>query len=97
MKKCNSLTEVRDAIDLLDIKIVELIAERNSYIHQAASFKESVDEVKAPDRVDEVIQNVRGKALEHNLSPNLITDLYKLMINEMVDTEISEFRNAKDL
>lgn len=97
MKTCHSLQEVRDAIDELDEKIVELIAKRNSYIHQAAPFKESIEEVKAPDRVDEVIQNVRRKALANNLSPNLITDLYKLMINEMVDTEIAEFRNAKDL
>lgn len=95
--KCNSLEEVRGAIDILDSQIVELIAKRNSYIRQAASFKESIEEVKADDRIDDVIQTARSKALELNLSPNLIEDLYRLMIDEMVDTEIAEFRNAKDL
>jgi len=95
--KCNSLEEVRDAIDLLDTQIIELIAKRNSYIKQAAGFKESVEEVKAEDRIDDVVQRARTKALELNLSPNLVEDLFRMMIDEMVATEIAEFRNAKDL
>jgi len=95
--KCNSLEEVRAAIDLLDDQIVELIAKRNSYIKQAANFKNTVEEVKSENRIDHVIQKARVKALEYNLSPNLIEDLYRTMIDEMVDTEIAEFRNAKDL
>lgn len=94
IKQCSSLEEVREEIDKLDDQIVELIAKRNRYIHQAASFKESVEEVKAPERVDAVIQKVRSKALSLNLSPNLIAKLYKIMINEMVESEIAEFRNG---
>jgi len=97
MKECHSLQEVRDEIDKLDDQIVELIAKRNDYIKQAAKFKESVDEVKAPDRIDAVIQRLRRRALDLNLSPNLIADLYTKMIDEMVETEIAELRNAKDL
>ena len=69
IKQCSSLQEVRDEIDKLDDEIVELIAKRNRYIHQAAAFKESIDEVKAPERVDAVLQKVRHKALP-TLSPN---------------------------
>ena len=97
MKECHSLAEVREEIDKLDDQIVELIAERNHYIKQAARFKETIDEVKAPDRVDAVIQRLRRKALDLDLSPNLIADLYRMMIDEMVETEIAELRNAKDL
>ncbi len=97
MKTCNSLAEVREEIDKLDDQIVELIAKRNNYIKQAARFKESVEEVKAPERIDAVIQRLRHKALELDLSPNLIADLYTNMIDEMVETEIAELRNAKDL
>jgi isochorismate pyruvate lyase len=97
MKECHSLAEVREAIDQLDDRIVELIAKRNNYIKQAARFKETVEEVKAPERVDAVIQRMRRKALELDLSPNLIANLYKMMIDEMVEAEIAELRNAKDL
>ena len=95
--KCNSLEEVRSAIDLLDDQIVELIAKRNSYIKQAAGFKDTVEEVKSEERIDYVIQKARVKALEYNLSPNLVEELFRIMIDEMVESEIAEFRNAKDL
>jgi len=93
LKQCTSLNEVRQEVDKLDDQIVKLIGARNAYIHQAARFKESVEEVKAPDRIDDVIQRVRHKALELGVSPNLMTDLYTLMIDEMVESEIAEFRN----
>ncbi len=97
MKTCNTLEELRVEIDKLDDKIVELIAERNSYIHQAVKFKQSVEEVKAEDRVAEVIQRVRHKALELGMSPNMITDLYTKMIDDMVESEIAEFRDHGSL
>lgn len=93
MKECNSLEEVRNEVDKLDDQIVELIAARNAYIHQAVKFKQSVEEVKAEDRVKKVMERVRHKALALGLSPNLITDLYKKMIDAMVELEISEFRD----
>jgi len=93
MKECNTLDEVRAEVDQLDDKIIELIAQRNAYIHQAVRFKQSVEEVKAEDRVSEVIQRVRHKALELGMSPNMITDLYTKMIDDMVESEIEEFRD----
>jgi isochorismate pyruvate lyase len=93
MKKCNSLEEVRAEIDLLDTKLVELISERSHLIRQAASFKNSVDEVKAEDRIDFIMQRVRHLAIEKGINPNMISELFTIMINEMVEMEISEFRN----
>jgi len=93
MKECKSLEEVRTEIDKIDEQIIEFMAKRNAYIHQAVQFKQSVDEVKAQDRVDEVIQRVRKKALELGMSPNMVTDLFTRMIDEMVEFEIAEFRD----
>lgn len=94
MRECHSLDEVREEIDKLDDEIVKLIAKRARYIHQAVRFKNSIDEIKAKDRVDEVLQHVRHQALALNLSPNLITKLYEIIIDDMVESEIAEFRNG---
>lgn len=94
MKKCNSLEEVRTEIDSLDTKLVDLIAERSHLIRQAAAFKNSVEEVKAEDRIDFILQKVRHHAIEQGVSPNMISELFTIMIDEMVETEISEFRNG---
>ena len=94
-KKCTTLAEAREAIDKVDDEIVKLIAQRNEYIKQIAHFKTSIDEVKAQDRINDVISRVRAQAIELDLSPNLINDLYVRMIDGMVESEIAEFRNAK--
>lgn len=94
---CTSLEEVRAQIDQLDDQIVELIAERNGYVKQAANFKHSVEEIKANERMEAVMDRVRLRAMEFGVSPNLLTKLYTIMIDAMVEAEISEFRNAKSL
>ncbi|MDD3769690.1 MAG: chorismate mutase [Sulfuricurvum sp.] len=95
--ECHSLEEVRQYIDRLDDQIVELIAVRNAYVKQAAKFKHSIDEIKGEERMEAVMDRVRLKAMESGVSPNLLSKLYKIMIDEMVEAEISEFRNAKSL
>ncbi len=94
MKSCNTLEELRIEIDKIDDQIVELIGQRNEMIKQASKFKKSVDEIKSDDRLDAVIDRVRHKAVTLGMSPNMMTDIYKIMIDEMVETEISEFRNS---
>ena len=96
IKKCSSLEEIRSQIDKVDDRIVELIAERNTYVKQLAYFKNSVEEIKSDDRIDDVINRVRAKAIELGLSPNLVNDLFLRMINVMVDSEVAEFKNAKN-
>ncbi|HIC44131.1 MAG TPA: chorismate mutase [Sulfurimonas sp.] len=93
MKDCNNLNEVRIEIDILDDEIVTLIAKRNAYIHQAVKFKQSVEEVKAQERVDQVIQQVRKKAISLEMSANMIEELYRRLIDSMVESEIAEFRD----
>lgn len=95
IKQCTTLEEARSEIDSVDKEIVELIAKRNEYIKQIAHFKNSVEEVKEVERISDVIAHVREQAISLGLSPNLINDLYVRMIDEMVESEISEFKNAK--
>ncbi len=95
IKKCMTLQEVREEIDKVDEQIVKLIAQRNEYIKQIAHFKNSIDEIKAEDRIQDVISRVREQAISLGLSPNLINDLYVRMIDAMVESEITEFNNAK--
>ena len=95
LKKCETLVEARAEIDEVDEKIVELVAMRNNYIKQIAHFKDSIEEIKSEERVADIVSRVRTKAIELNLSPNLINDMFVRMIDEMVESEIAEFKNAK--
>jgi len=97
VKNCQNLDELRHYIDQLDDQIVDLIATRSRYVKQAAQFKHSIEEIKGKERMEAVMDRVRLKAMESGLSPNLVSKLYQIMIDEMVEAEIAEFRNAKSL
>lgn len=93
MQKYNSLEEIRDQIDKVDENLVELIAKRSHLLRQVASFKHSLDEVKAQDRIDFILHRVRQLAISHEISPNLVSELFEFMIDRMSEVEIEEFRN----
>jgi len=95
MIECNTLEEARNEIDKVDEVIVEMIALRNDYIKQIAKFKTSIDEIKSDERIADVVARARTKAIDLDLSPNLINDIFIRLIDEMVETEVAEFRNSK--
>lgn len=96
--KCNSLEEVRDNIDRIDRMIIDLLAERGSYVVQASKFKKDSDDVKAPKRVEAVICKVRGLAKERGIDEGLVEAVYRTMIDRFVNLEMKEFaRKNKSL
>ena len=92
---CSSLEEVRSNIDRIDNVIIKLIAERTDYVKQASSFKKNESGVKAPDRVEAVIQKVREKALEYGADPDMVETLYRKMISGFINMEMEEFRKIQ--
>lgn len=88
--KCENLEEVRGNIDRIDREIIKLIAERSTYVAQAASFKKNSDEVKAPQRVEKVINKVRDLAHENNVNADIVENIYREMINSFIKFELAE-------
>ena len=94
IKKCKNLEEVRKEIDKIDEEIVKLIAKRSKYVKQAAKFKESIEEIKSKERISDVLNHVRHLAATLGISPNLVADIFKILIDKMVEMEIEEFKNG---
>jgi len=88
--KCENLDQVRENIDRLDREIVKLISERSTYVAQAANFKKESDDVKAPQRVEKIINKVRGLAQEDCVNPDIVENIYREMINSFINFELSE-------
>ncbi|WP_050180482.1 chorismate mutase [Domibacillus robiginosus] len=88
MRKCVSISEVRESIDQLDDQIVKLISERSRYVEQTAKFKKDTDDVKAPKRVEAVIEKVRNLASENNVNLDIIEEVYRTMILCFINHEL---------
>jgi len=87
---CISLDQVRENIDRIDQSIVEFICEREKYVLQAALFKKNESEVKAPQRVEQVIQKVLKITNSIGGNPAIIEKIYRAMISAFTDTELKE-------
>ncbi len=88
MADCKTIEEVRENIDRIDREIVGLLLKRGSYVIQAAKFKKTTEDVKAPSRVEEVISKVRGIAVENHLDPDIVEKIYRTMIACFIDYEL---------
>ncbi len=87
---CSSLNEVRENIDKIDREIVALLAKRGAFVAKAASFKKTTGEVKAPNRVEQVISKVLSLAQEHGANPEVVESVYRAMISGFINAELKE-------
>ncbi|MDR2146948.1 MAG: chorismate mutase [Tannerella sp.] len=90
--ECENLEEVRHNIDRIDGEIIQLIAERGAYVRQAARFKKDGEDVKAPQRVEAVVQKTRLLAAQHGANPDMIEKLYRDMIEGFIRLEMNAFQ-----
>lgn len=91
-EKIESLPQARAQIDAIDGALIELIAARQFYVDQAARFKRTVQDVQAPERVEEVIKKVRAAAAEQGTDPDLVESIYREMIQHFIRRELKEIR-----
>lgn len=90
---CNNMSDVRRNIDRLDEEIVTLLAERAGYVAQAARIKTSANNVRIPERIEEVISNVKRLAVEHGLDPSIPEAAYRPMVDAYINFEMEQFKN----
>jgi isochorismate pyruvate lyase len=84
------LEEIRANIDALDQKIVALIGDRGALVSQAGRFKRTVDEVRAPSRVEQVVWKVRAEAVKCGADAEVVEATYRAMINAFIQMETRE-------
>ena len=92
--KCKSLEEVRGNIDRVDKQIIELIGERKNYVYQASKFKKDANAVKAPNRVEAVIEKVRDLARDNDIDEDLVEAVYRTMIGQFINLEMKAFEET---
>ncbi|MGF0237556.1 chorismate mutase [Rhodococcus sp. IEGM1300] len=85
---CTSIEGVRLRIDHIDRDMVALLAQRGNLVTQAAAFKKTTDDVRAPARVEQVIAKVRSIANDCGASANVVEQVYRAMIAAFIEEEL---------
>lgn len=84
---CQSIEEVRSEIDALDRQIISLLGKRFTFVKEIVRFKSNRNEILARERYNEVIRSRREMAAQNNLSPDVIEQLYRLLIAHNIEEE----------
>ncbi len=87
-EKCENMQEIRNAIDLLDRRIIHLIGERFQYVKAAAKFKKNNEEVRAPERFQSMLVKRREWAQEEGLDPDAIEKMYSDLVRHFIAAEL---------
>lgn len=82
------LAAVRVAVDEVDEQIVTLIARRERLIRISGTLKGDDAEVRAPGRVERVIEHVRKAAEKKDIDPDIVEKTYRAMITAFTELEL---------
>lgn len=81
------MVHVRAEIDRIDELLVDLMAERFSYVDRAWTLKAGSQDANVPWRVQQVIDKVEARATEKGLPPELAVALWRQMIGWFIQYE----------
>lgn len=95
-ENCETMSELRVEIDTLDEMVVEMLALRKTYMDQAARIKQDRNQVRDDERVIDVIKKVSKHADKVGADPELISNLYRSMIEWSINYEFDRFDDIKE-
>ena len=86
--ECSTMAELRAEIDRIDAGLVDLLAERITYIDRAAELKPGLGlPARIDDRVEEVVAKVRASAVARGVDPDLAEALWRRLIDWSIARE----------
>ncbi len=94
-RDCQNIQEIRNAIDEIDFRIMELFGKRNEYVQEIVKFKSNKDEIVAKERQQEILQNRKNLALRFGLDPELFAKIYETLIGWNVQKEMEIHDNCE--
>ncbi len=92
---CQTMPQVRAAIDALDADLVALLARRFAYMRAAARIKPSRDVVRDEARKAEVIANAAALAESQGLPVELIAALWEQLVEGCITYELGEWDRTR--
>jgi isochorismate pyruvate lyase len=88
---CPEMAHIRNRIDILDKKLIGLLAERQQLIEAAGKVMPARQTVRDEARIEEVIRLVLAEAQAQNLSAEIAEPVWRQLIESSIAHEFSVF------
>lgn len=94
-QECRTRDDVRAEIDRLDLGVVDLLAERWSYVDRMWELKRAeASEANVPWRNRAVIEKVKARAAEKGLPPEMAEALWRQIIGWGIQYQEERLRDS---
>lgn len=93
-QECESIEEVRAAIDQIDAQVIAALGQRFDYVKTIMRFKQNEAQVRAPQRYAAVLAQRRIWAEEAGLDPALVEAIYRTLIDYFIAHELEDLGNT---
>lgn len=93
---CENISEIRDALDKIDMELIRMLALRQDYVKEIVKFKSSNDGIIAKERKEQVLKERKAWAEERGLDPEMIENVFSLLIERNIQIQFDIYNN-KDL
>jgi isochorismate pyruvate lyase len=89
---CEDIGEIRDAIDEIDLEIIQLLAHRVQYVKEIVKFKVGDDGIIASERRDRVLEQRKKWAEEMGVDPSMMEDFFRLLIEKNIKMQFDIYK-----
>ena len=86
MKNFKTINQVRNSIDKIDSKLLELIYKRKLLVEEAVRLKKK-NQIVDKKRIQEILNELDSESQKKNLPEGLIVKIWKTMINGFIKYE----------
>ena len=86
------LLKIRNKLDKLDDKFLNLIKLRTNLVNQVLKTKKYKNEIIDRKRIKVILKNIRKKSIKRNIDPNITESIWKTMIREFIKYEFKNFK-----
>lgn len=95
-KDFKNIQEIRDSIDEIDFRILELFGARNRLVKEIVKYKTNAKDVVAKERLAELFASRRKWAVDFNLNPDLFEKIFKMLIDSNIQMELEILEQQKN-
>lgn len=96
-KDCQTMVDVRVEVDRLDRALVELVAERQTYMEAAARIKTTRASVYDGPRIEDVVSKVKASAEAAGLSTEIAEPVWRELIKQSIAYEFKAWDRQKNV
>jgi len=92
---CENIGEIREALDQIDMEIIQLFAQRHQYVKEIVKFKSGEEGIIARERREKVLKQRKAWAKESGLEAKMMEDIFKLLIDKNIQLQFDIY-NKED-